>query len=335
MVSRYFRSHQEVDMARAKWATLSVSIVILGSVVYGQSGRKPRVFVTDSNTWEMMGGFTANRNYAQGHVAGGARPQTAEIIKTLGERCPDFIVTINKDRADYILILEHEGGKSVVRKDNKFALFNKDGDAITSGSTRSLGNSVKDVCSTLRNDWQENRTDPVDKKTATGAVEGDSSNRQSGGGSVGSTLQDAFDQMASNAHIADKPQLQRNTRADQKADKSKQSTTEDRRSTASTSEQPPEASRRTGQETTTEFGNADSFLFAKGLADHLLRVTAEKANDVEAYNKLRKSGKLLEVHNHCRVRIISSAKDRDGSDVFEVTILPTRNTVWIESKFLK
>jgi hypothetical protein len=70
---------------------------------------------------------------------GGARPQTAEIIKTIGERCKDSIVTIDKNKADYILILDHEGGKSVVRKDNKFAIFNKSGDAIRSGSTRNLG----------------------------------------------------------------------------------------------------------------------------------------------------------------------------------------------------
>ncbi|MGH8849250.1 MAG: hypothetical protein ACREXQ_18675, partial [Polaromonas sp.] len=80
-------------------------------------------------------------------------PQTAEIIKTLGERCPLAIVTLRKDIADYILLLDHEGGKGALRKDNKFALFNKEGDAIASGSTRTLGNAVKDACQALTNDW--------------------------------------------------------------------------------------------------------------------------------------------------------------------------------------
>jgi hypothetical protein len=36
----------------------------------------------------------------------------------------------------------------------KFAIFNGDGDAIRSGSTRSLGNSVKDACEAMLKDWQ-------------------------------------------------------------------------------------------------------------------------------------------------------------------------------------
>ena len=54
-----------------------------------------------------------------------------------------------------LLVLEHEGGKIFVRKDNKFALYNADGDAIASGSTRSLGNAVKDACEILIDDWYE------------------------------------------------------------------------------------------------------------------------------------------------------------------------------------
>ena len=64
-------------------------------------------------------------------------------------------MTANKDRADYAVILEHEGGKEPFSKDNKFALFNKDGDVIKSGSTRSLGNAVKETCRVILNDWKE------------------------------------------------------------------------------------------------------------------------------------------------------------------------------------
>jgi len=63
---------------------------------------------------------------------------------------------MKQEKADFIVILEHEGGKGWARKDNKFAVFNKDGDAIVSGSTRSLGNSVKDACVALMKDWTAN-----------------------------------------------------------------------------------------------------------------------------------------------------------------------------------
>ena len=77
------------------------------------------------------------------------RPQTAEILKTFGESCQKVIVTNVRDRADYVVTLDHEGGKGWARKDNKFAVFNKEGDMVGSGSTRSLGNSVRDACQAM------------------------------------------------------------------------------------------------------------------------------------------------------------------------------------------
>jgi hypothetical protein len=122
--------------------------------LFAQEKGKPRVFVTESQSWQMSGGFGGSQDGAGGAVSGGARPQTAEIIKTFGDRCKEATVTIKKEKADYIVILEHEGGKSFIRKDNKFAIFNGDGDAIKSGSTRSLGNSVKDACEAMLKDWK-------------------------------------------------------------------------------------------------------------------------------------------------------------------------------------
>jgi hypothetical protein len=111
---------------------------------------KPRVFVSDSESWQVGGGLAGARSGGAGGVvgtgSGGARPQTAEIMKTFGERCPQVTVTISRERADFIVILEHEGGKEAFQRDNKVAVFNKEGDMIYSGSTRSLGNAVKDAC---------------------------------------------------------------------------------------------------------------------------------------------------------------------------------------------
>src|SRR4029077_10426319 len=43
--------------------------------------------------------------------------------------------------------------KSILAHDNKVAVFNSDGDAVVSHSTRSLGNSVKDACEAIAKDW--------------------------------------------------------------------------------------------------------------------------------------------------------------------------------------
>ena len=128
---------------------------VMVSVAIVAQAAQPRIFVSDSQSWEVSGGFAANRQGAGGRTSGGARPQTAEIIKTIGEQCKIAVVTMNKEKADYVLLLDHEGGKGGLRKDNKFALFNKDGDAVGSGSTRTLGNAVKDACKALTDDWNK------------------------------------------------------------------------------------------------------------------------------------------------------------------------------------
>ena len=116
------------------------------------AAEKTRIFVTDSKSWEVSGGFGAGANGGAGAASGGARPQTGEIMKTFGERCPQLTVTINKERADYIILLDHEGGKGLARKDNKVAVFDGEGDMVYSGSTRSLGNAVKDACKAIMKD---------------------------------------------------------------------------------------------------------------------------------------------------------------------------------------
>src|SRR6476660_1303432 len=114
---------------------------------------KPRVFISDSQSWETSGNAGGANGTFAAHSAGGARPQTAEIVKTFGERCPDVIVNNKSDKADYVVLLDHEGGKGLAKRDNKMAVFNKDGDSIVSHSTRSLGNAVKDACDAITADW--------------------------------------------------------------------------------------------------------------------------------------------------------------------------------------
>ena len=117
------------------------------------SDGKTRVLVTDSQSWETRGSSSAggNRNGwgASSSFSGGARPQTAEIIKTLNQRCPQITVTSRLDKADFVITLDHEGGKALLAHHNKIAVFNKDGDVIFSKSTISLGNSVKDACQVM------------------------------------------------------------------------------------------------------------------------------------------------------------------------------------------
>lgn len=126
------------------------AICVITALLHAQD--KPRVFITDSESWELEGRSGGNGDAQAGTVQGGARPQTAEIMKTFSERCPKVTVTINRDRADFVVILDHEGGKGVARADNKIAVFDREGDMVYAGSTRTLGNAVKDACEAISGD---------------------------------------------------------------------------------------------------------------------------------------------------------------------------------------
>jgi hypothetical protein len=130
-----------------------LSVLLISAVAQNASGQKPRVFISDSQSWQVSGSSGGSSSGFGGHTSGGARPQTAEIIKTFGERCPEVTVNNKQDRSDYVVLLDHEGGKGLALKDNKVAVFNSDGDSIVSHSTRSLGNAVKDACEAIAKDW--------------------------------------------------------------------------------------------------------------------------------------------------------------------------------------
>src|SRR5882762_6627698 len=132
-----------------------LSVLLIPAAGQNSSGQKPRVFISDSQSWQVSGSSGGSSSGFGGHTSGGARPQTAEIVKTFGERCPEVTVNNKQDRADYVVLLDHEGGKGLALKDNKVAVFNSDGDSIVSHSTRSLGNAVKDACEAIAKDWPE------------------------------------------------------------------------------------------------------------------------------------------------------------------------------------
>jgi PEGA domain len=115
---------------------------------------KARVFITDSQSWEMSGHSGGAGGAFGGEAHGGARPQTAEIVKTFGERCPQVVSNNIQTNADYVVVLDHEGGKGFLKHRNKVAVFNRvSGDSVVSKSTLSLGGSVQTACEAIDKDW--------------------------------------------------------------------------------------------------------------------------------------------------------------------------------------
>src|SRR5258708_28023335 len=138
---------------------LSLSLFI--SITAAQDNQRPpatqdkaRVFITDSQSWEMRGRAGGTSGGFGGETHGGARPQTAEIIKTFGERCPQVVTKNIQVNTRYVVVLDHEGGKGFLTHRNKVAVFNRlSGDSVVSKSTLSLGGSVQTACEAIDQDW--------------------------------------------------------------------------------------------------------------------------------------------------------------------------------------
>lgn len=133
-------------------AILSFSAVTASA----QTERRPRVFIEESVSWEMEGEsiFSTTDKKGRVHVSGGssrggAKPRTAEIIKRFNEQCKSCIITMYKEKADFIVLLEHEGGKDLFDKDNKLAVFNREGDLVASGSFSRPKKAVDVACQAI------------------------------------------------------------------------------------------------------------------------------------------------------------------------------------------
>ena len=74
-----------------------------------------------------------------------------KVIRNFSQFCPQVVVTANRDKAEYVIRLDHEAANPTTpfARSNKVAIFNKDEDLVYSGSTRLLSNAVKDACAAI------------------------------------------------------------------------------------------------------------------------------------------------------------------------------------------
>ncbi len=115
-------------------SSLRVALPVAMLATWVSAQTPVRVFVEESNPWA---------------VQTGDRPQTAEVIKTFRERCPNVMMTTKEDQANFVIKFDREAGKSNFLRRNKIVVSKQNGDVIFADSTRSVGNAVKDACTAI------------------------------------------------------------------------------------------------------------------------------------------------------------------------------------------
>lgn len=126
-------------------------LVLIAVSAVAIAGQKPRVFITETTAPQASG--DASVGDAKGSLAftGGTSPQNVEVMKAFAKYCPSVIVTANREKADYLVQLDHEAINPTTPfvHGNKVAVFDKSEDLVYSNSTRILSNAVKGACAAM------------------------------------------------------------------------------------------------------------------------------------------------------------------------------------------
>lgn len=126
-------------------------LLVLGIPAWSGSAQKPRVFITESASSQASGDAMVGN--AKGSLAftGGTSPQNVEVMKAFARYCPAVIVTGNREKADYVIRLDHEALNPTTPfvHGNKVAVFDKNEDLMYSNSTRILSTAVKGACAAM------------------------------------------------------------------------------------------------------------------------------------------------------------------------------------------
>ena len=132
--------------------TLSILVLTTALLLGAATADQPRVYITESQSLQIAAGAPpgagTKNNLA---IAGGTSPQNVEVMKTFARRCPSVVVTSNREKANYVVRLDHEAANptTLFTRGNKVAVFDKDDDLMYSNSTRILSNAVKGACASI------------------------------------------------------------------------------------------------------------------------------------------------------------------------------------------
>jgi hypothetical protein len=111
--------------------------VVPAVAAVGDHSKPPRVFLDSASKG-------SNRN--------SDRDQSMEMSKDILKSCPDVVITINQQTADYTIRLNHIEHGLIVR-DNQIQVFNKDGDLMKNKEGGSIKGNIKQVCELIHQDW--------------------------------------------------------------------------------------------------------------------------------------------------------------------------------------
>ncbi len=112
---------------------------------------KPRVYVSDTQSWTASGGFSGVDATAGEKLYGGYNPELPDIFQGFTSNCSSVIVTQEAPKADYAVLFDREASNKLggLVKRSKITVLSKTGETIFSESAHSTDTAVKDACAAI------------------------------------------------------------------------------------------------------------------------------------------------------------------------------------------
>ena len=109
---------------------------------------RPRVYITDRDSWKEFGWIVASNRHASGAISGRIVREHTESVKTFNRTCPDVTVTENKEKADFALVWDRTNWNETAwtGHQNNLALYKRNGDLVWSGASHRMTTAAKDAC---------------------------------------------------------------------------------------------------------------------------------------------------------------------------------------------
>lgn len=145
-----------------------IAVLLFSVAGYGESAPTSaktlrRVFIVDHDHYEshaegiaVADSNSAGANYTQ---HGGVRMVHTEQAKTFSKECPEYIVTVKQDAADFVIVWDNKESSDTKwgSHENEFTIYSKSGDMIGSGATHRMSSAARDICRALAKDQRSEK----------------------------------------------------------------------------------------------------------------------------------------------------------------------------------
>jgi hypothetical protein len=115
-----------------------------------KSSSKPRIFISDSESWTESGGFTNSTGVVPGY-----NPEMVDIYQDFTSDCPAVAVVQEKADADYAVLFDKGAGKKGLTglgglvKVNKVTVLSRSGETLISQASHSADAAVSMACNAV------------------------------------------------------------------------------------------------------------------------------------------------------------------------------------------